>query len=119
MAYYDWRADIEDCTDTVDEDTLYRIGERIVEEDGEEDDPIEAVSNVISIWRIDMNSDLYDDLLSWYGNDEENLLRNVRSSVISDGYLYFVTGCGYSIFSADLLGGTADGEAERKFEEFI
>jgi hypothetical protein len=119
MAYYDWRADIEDCTDTVDEDTLYRIGERIVEEDGEEDDPIEAVSNVISIWRIDMNSDLYDDLLSWYGNDEENLLRNVRSSVISDGYLYFVTGCGYRIFSADLLGGTADGEAERKFEEFI
>jgi hypothetical protein len=70
---------------------------------------------------------LYNALIRWYNRNETHnlngyslkVLENVRSAVIEDGYLYYVTGCGYDTIDSDLLGGSADGATRYKFLEWI
>ncbi len=78
----------------------------------------EALSNIISVYRIHLDSLLYKALLEWYGGFA-NLEESVRSCTLDGNYIYFVTGCGYDIISADLLGGSADGKAKKEFIEFL
>lgn len=136
MDYY-WRDDILDVTDDrpddqeviwsgdEQQDMFYRAAERIVEENGEDyyDYPEDAVydemADIIGLWAISMDSELYDLLLEWYDNDYDKMMSNVRHSFEYGGYLFFVTGCNYATMSKDLLGGGSNGEAEREFEEWI
>lgn len=53
-------------------------------------------------------------ILDWLDHDVSKI-RKYR--VHKDGGFGFSTGCGYAIFSADLLGGDGDGTAERRFED--
>lgn len=82
----------------------------------------EQLSNIISIYRINVSSLLYRALLEWYGS-KEKMDETIRSAVYyreyDRTYLYYVTGCGYDIISSDLLGGSADGRAVREFLKFI
>lgn len=141
MSYnYDWRADIFDVladpyrsatrqtrywTMEEQDDLLRLAAERIVEENGEDyyNNPEWAVdeeaSDIIGLYAISQNSLLYRLLLEWYGNDEDNMMEQVRDSFVYDGWLFFVTGAGYSLWSADQLGGSSDGIASRQFDDFI
>lgn len=129
-AYYDWHDDIHDANEELGGDELdqaiYTAGERIVEEngDGEYDcSHDEAVmceaSNIIGLWFIEEGSRLYKLLLDWYDGSKSKLMDEVRDSFEMGGRLFFVTGCGYAIWSKDLLGGSSDGQAARDFDEFV
>ena len=126
---YNWRDDIEDMTEDNSEESyelFYRVAENMVDKDeyGEyadrdRDECIsEEASNIIGLWKISKRSRLYKYLLKWYGS-EEKLLDNVRDVLDTPNAIYFVTGCGYSIFDADLLGGNANGEKAREFDQFV
>ncbi|MBO7614972.1 MAG: hypothetical protein J6T15_04690 [Bacilli bacterium] len=118
---YFWQDDIEEVDYSEDNDEIwYAVASNMCEKEPEEygDDPTEVMSDIISIWKIEKRSRLYKYLLKWYGS-EEKLLDNVRDVYETDNAIYFVTGCGYSIFSADLLGGTADGNAGREFDAMV
>lgn len=138
MSDYYWRDDILDVTNDapIDQEVtwsgdeqyeiFYRAGEAIVDENGmvaydcDRDEAIEEeASNIIGLWAISTDSELYDLLLEWYDGDEDKMMRNVRNSFYWDDYLMFVTGCGYSIWSADLFGGKSDGRAEQEFNDFV
>lgn len=77
-----------------------------------EDDPI-------GFYRISKASWLYDLLEEWYDEKEIEMDEMIRGFFDDGEFIYFVTGCNYDIYSADLLGGTADGEAQREFEKFV
>lgn len=118
---YNWRDDVEEVEATEENDDIwYAVAENMCNKEPDEygDDPYEVMSNIISIWKISKRSRLYKYLLKWYGS-EEKLLDNVRDVYDTNNAIYFVTGCGYSIFSADLLGGSADGNAGREFDKFV
>ena len=113
--------DIEEVENSEETDDLaYAFAENMVNTDPDYagKDPIEVLSNIISIWEIKKKSRLYDYLLKWYGSEEE-MKKHIRSFYETNNAIYFETGCGYSIFSADLLGGTADGIAEQEFSKFV
>lgn len=119
-SYY-WEDDILEVEGgEANDDIWYAVAENIQQNDPDYSDwdVYDIMSDIISIWKIEKRSRLYDYLLKWYGS-EENLLANVRDVLDTDNAIYFVTGCGYSIWSADLLGGKADGVAKRDFEQFI
>lgn len=134
---YDWRHDIID----VDQSPIFSQDEKfdiamgcaksIVEENGMDyyvsddiDDVIhEEMASIIGLYAIDTDSFLYELLVRWH-DGEDNVLHKVRDAYLHDSYngrryLCFVTGCGYSIWSNDLLGGKADGIAEREFDAFV
>lgn len=124
---YNWKDDVEDIEATEENDDLwYAVAENIVDKDeyGEykdrdRDDSIyEVMSNIINLFKISKRSRLYKYLLKWYGSEEE-LLKKVRDVYETNDAIYFVTGSGYSLFDADLLGGNADGETEREFNKFV
>jgi hypothetical protein len=75
------------------------------------------------IWEIDPEgADIIFDWLRSQGHEPEDVIREYADeySVMADvpaGHVQFVTGGGYAIFDADLLGGNGDGRAERKFEK--
>lgn len=96
---------------------LYELASKEAYSDSEEAIE-EALSNIISVYRIHLDSLLYKALLDWYGGFA-NLEDRVRSCVLDGDYIYFITGCGYDIISADLLGGSADGEAKKEFLKFL
>ena len=85
------------------------------------------INEIVSINRISKDGLLYQALLKWHNRNEDHnlngyslkVLENVRSVVLDDDYLYYVTGCGYDTISADLLGGTADGQAKYDFLKWI
>ena len=52
-------------------------------------------------------------IIHWLGGTDQ--IRKFRQH--KDGGFGFSTGCGYAIVDADLLGGTGDGKAERKFQD--
>lgn len=119
---YNWRDDIEEVEDTEENDELvYAFAENLIETDpdyADYDDPWQIISNIISIWKISKKSRLYDYLLKWYGS-ESNMKNNIRSFYETNDAIYFETGCGYSIFDADLLGGNADGTTADEFSRFV
>ena len=119
---YNWRDDIEEVEDTEENDELvYAFAENLIETDpdyADYDDPWQIISNIISIWKIPKKSRLYDYLLKWYGS-ESNMKNNIRSFYETNDAIYFETGCGYSIFDADLLGGNADGTTADEFSRFV
>lgn len=119
---YNWQDDIEEVENTEENDELvYAFAENLMETDpyySNYDDPWEIVSNIISIWKIEKRSKLYDYLIRWYGSEEE-MKKHIRSFYETNNAIYFETGVGYSIFDADLLGGNADGRTAEKFSEFV
>lgn len=138
MSDYYWREDILDVTDDApsDQEVVWegdeqmeifrRAAEAIVEENGEDyydvdyDEAVEEeMCDIIGLWAIDTDSKLYDLLLEWYDNSVDKMMKSVRDSFYWENYLMFVTGCGYAIWSADLLGGSADGRAEQEFNDFV
>ena len=96
---------------------LYELASKEAYSDSEEAIE-EALSNIISVYRIHLDSLLYKALLDWYG-EFATLEESVRSCTLDGDYIYFVAGCGYDIISADLLGGSADGKAKKDFIEFL
>lgn len=124
-SYYNWRNDINDVTERNDESSdelFYAVAENIMENHPEDypeaTDPLEIVSDIIGLWEIPKDTQLYDYLLKWYGSKEE-MEKHVRDYYETSDAIYFVTGCNYSIFDADLLGGNADGETARAFDKFV
>lgn len=118
--YYNWKDDIQEVPDYED-DIWYDVAENMIasnQKEYEDYDVWDIVSDIINLWKIEKRSRLYDYLLKWYGSEAE-LLNNVRDVYNTRDAIYFVTGCGYSIWSADLLGGSADGRAEREFDRFV
>lgn len=119
---YNWRDDIEELENTEANDELaYAFAENLIETDPDYanyDDPWDVLSQIIYIWKIAKRSRLYDFLLKWYGSEEE-MKKHIRSFYETSDAIYFETGAGYSFFSADLLGGTADGNAAREFDDFV
>ena len=119
---YNWRDDIEDLSDSYNEENdqiFYEVAENMVENgDYQGYDVYEVMSDIIGLWKISKRSRLYKYLLKWYGS-EEKLLANVRDVLDKNDAIYFVTGCGYSLFDKDLLGGNADGTTARKFDAFV
>ncbi len=119
---YNWKDDIEEVDNTEANDELaYEFAENLIATDpdyADYDDPWDVLSQIICIWKITKRSRLYDYLLKWYGSEEE-MKKHIRSFYETSDAIYFETGIGYSIFSADLLGGTADGMAEKEFDAFI
>lgn len=116
---YNWRDDIEDFSGENGEwfyDVMYELAAK---EAGTNDENaiMDEMSNLVSVWGINTRSKLYDLLLQWYLNDEELLLRSVRSAVLKGDYLYFVNT--QDNWSVDLLDGLADGQAERRFDDFV
>lgn len=119
---YNWRDDVEEVEATEENDDIwYAVAENMCEKgenEGYGSDPYEVMSNIISLWKISKRSRLYKYLLKWYGS-EEKLMDKVRDVYETNDAIYFVTGCGYSIFDADLLGGNADGNTAREFDKFV
>lgn len=80
-------------------------------------------SGIITVGRFRFDSLLAEGLAEWFGCKQYELAGYVRSCWLScDGdywYFYFVTGCGYDVISADLLGGRGDGVAKHKFVDFL
>ena len=128
---YAWKEDIIDIIDNYDipndtkDDLLYRAGERIVEEngseyyEGDENEAImEEMSNIIGLFAVPKDAPLYDLLVEWHG-DYDTMMETVRNAFEDDENLYFVTGTGYSLFDADLLGGNGNSETQAEFEEWL
>lgn len=136
---YNWRDDIFYVTgalssdnelEGVDIDELVdAAAQRIVDENGADyyDCPEYAVQEEASefagggsmtLWAIPRLTRLYGFLVDWY-DIESAIYENARNAFCDDDNMYFVTGMGYDIMSADLLGGTADGRATRDFDEFV
>lgn len=140
---YNWRDDIYyvmgalrqepsltyDLPNEKKDDLAYRAAEQIVADNGADyyTHPNDAISEELdelypggsmTLWAIPQDSRLYELLLTWYGTYDE-MMRCVRNAFEDNSYLYFCTGCGYDIMSADLLDGKADGAATRKFESMI
>lgn len=109
---YDWKQDVEDCEDVLDRDEYDEIAYYLVEQHPDEED-------FINLFRISIYSALYELLEQWYEEQGKNLEDEVRGYFEYGDYVYFVTGSGYSIYSADLLGGSANGRAENEFDEFV
>lgn len=144
--YYEWRSDICDVTaDPYDsgerrqsyywteeqqEDVRYQAGKRIVEYNGAdyyscdlEDAIWEEGANIINLWAIATDSTLYELLVKWYGGNIDKLNNNVRNSFVGINnnveFIYFVSGTGYALMDADLLGGSGDGTTEKEFYDFV
>lgn len=118
---YNWKDDIKEVEATDENlDIWYAVAENMCETSPKDygDDPQEVMSNIISIWKISKGSRLYKYLLKWY-KTEAKLLKKVRDVYDTRDAIYFVTGTGYSIFDADLLGGNADGTTARRFDDFV
>ena len=119
---YNWRDDIDEVENIEENDELvYDFAEHLMETDPEYadyDDPWKIISNIICIWKINKRSRLYDYLIKWYGSEEE-MKKHIRSFYETNDAIYFETGCGYSIFDADLLGGNADGTTADEFSRFV
>jgi len=109
---YDWKHDVEDCENVLDRDEYDEIAYCLVEQHPDEED-------FINLFRISIYSALYELLEQWYEEQGKDLEDEIRGYFEYGDYVYFVTGSGYSIYSADLLGGSADGRAEREFDEFV
>ena len=136
MGYvYFWTDDIEDAYKvlSLDEqlDILYEIARSSLIRDGANpdepyfDDAVaEEAGDIIGFYRIRTDSILYQLLCDWYaqqGRDMKECIRGYYEDYYGD-YIYYITGCGcdrHDILSADLLGGSADGEAHRQFEAFV
>ena len=119
---YNWKDDVEDVEASEENDEIwYAVAENMCEtgnNEGYGSDPYEVMSNIINLFKISKRSRLYKYLLKWYGS-EEKLKSEVRDIYETGDAIYFTTGSGYAIFDADLLGGNADGETERKFNQFV
>lgn len=111
------------------DDLAYLAGERIVEANGLDyyNDPESAAMDEanefypggsMTLWAIPRHSVLYTALEKWYGSHDA-MMGNIRGAFERDEYLYFCSGCGYDIISADLLGGSADGEASKQFDDML
>lgn len=61
--------------------------------------------DVISLFRIEMLSDLYDKVQDWYDGMPEWYVRGYYEH---DGYMYFVAGYGYALIERNLLGCSYD-----------
>lgn len=72
----------------------------------------------LSFWFLPENSFLFHALVRYFRN-RANFLSHVRSVIADDDGIYFPTGVGYDIISADLLGGQADGQARQDFLNWI
>lgn len=127
---YDWRRDIEDVYEVLDTDDMleisYAIAEQIVikdeiadPSDPDFDDIVAEEADFIGLYRISKYSHLYDLLCDWYDEIGEDMEEKIRGFYDDGDYIYFVTGCGYSIYSADLLGGSSNGRAESEFDSFV
>lgn len=131
MPCYDWTDSVHDALrelDGTDElyGLLYKAAGRIVEDNGDgyydvdRDEAIdEEAADIIGLWYIDEDSRLYHALEDWYGERGEDMAESVRDAFEDRGRLFFVTGVGYAIFDADLLGGNGDGETRREFDRFF
>lgn len=100
-------------------EAYWLAAERVAAEEGCDVD--EAMDGIIGLWFVREDSLLHYALRKWHESRGTSLEEAVRDYVELDepeGFL-FVTGLGYSIWSADLLGGKADGEAQREFEAFL
>ena len=132
---YDWNNDILDASEVFKDEELYDLYYQAAEkeleddEDADADTVTEAASNIIGLYAVPTNSMLYALLLAWYGSEEE-LQKHVRSCFYRNMYvsenatertelMFFVTGCGYDIMDADLLGGNCNGETKRAFNSFV
>lgn len=101
------------------DEAYWRSAERIAAEEG--CDPCDAMDGIICLWFVAEESLLHYALERWHEERGTSLEEAVRDYVEVDepaGFT-FVTGCGYAIWSADLLGGKADGLAQREFEDFL
>lgn len=128
---YYWKEDIEDIFDLMEENNAHGDGDPFYSGSGEFCDSNEhfweVLANIsdrygendpIGFYRISKTSWLYDLLEEWYDEKEQDMEEMVRGFYDDGSYIFFVTGCNYDIYSADLLGGSADGEAQREFEKF-
>ena len=132
---YDWSSDVLDASEVFKDEELYDLYYQAAEkelegdENADADAVTEAASNIIGLYAVRTDSMLYALLLAWYGS-EENLQEHVRSCFYRNMYMsknatertelmFFVTGCGYDIMDADLLGGNCNGETKRAFNNYV
>ena len=129
---YIWVDDIEDAYEMLDNESAYEICDEIarkylIEEEGWDedadgfDDAVAEEADYIGLYRIRIGGALYSLLRQWYEQQGKDMTKEVRGYYEDyyGDYMYYVTGCGYDTISADLLGGSADGQARREFEEFV
>ena len=129
---YIWVDEIEDAYEVLPGEEVaeicYEIAKKEVLAEGEysEDDPefedvVLEESDYIGVYRIRTSSALYNLLCEWYEQQGRDITQEVRGYYEDyyGDYMYYVTGCGYDILSADLLGGSANGEARREFDAFV
>ena len=135
MCHYDWKLDIDDVSD--DESTeMWEVrllaGKKIALDNGpelygfdawDEDNLHETAcmegADIIGLYRIKMNGALYVLVQRFLSRQGKKLESTVRSAVFEDGWLYFVTGCGYDILDRDLLGGSGDGLTRAAFDKYV
>lgn len=78
----------------------------------------ETDTSDLSYWFLPTNSFLYHALIKYFGG-YDNMVKHIRSAVPDDNGIYFPTGGGYNWISADLLDGSADGQTEIDFLNWI
>lgn len=141
MSIYAWRRDIEsvdDCESDEVYDARRAAGRKIALENGPElygfeswdDDKLDEIeteeaADIIGFYRIKKDSALHvllERFLARQGKEIEGTVRDVvfYGDCWNDAeYMYFVTGCGYSVFDRDLLGGNGDGLTEAAFDKYV
>lgn len=126
---YAWRDDVVEIEDRLDitdegrEDIRYILAEKIVADNGEDDvysshdaAVAEEAQSIIHIWCFKKDSLLALLLENWFEGD---IIPKLRYGYEDEEYYYFVSGCNYAIFDADLLGGNGNRDAELKFDVFV
>ena len=129
--YFDWKEDIEDLIELREYNRENGGDDPTWSESGEYIDTNEYLDGVltqicdkydedpINFFRFSTMSEFYNLLEQWADSRGESMEDIVRGYWEDGHYVYFVTGSGYDLYDADLLGGTGDGLTRDAFEEFI
>lgn len=135
MCYYDWNRDIDSVSnDESDEmwEVRYLAGKKIALgngpecygfEDWDEDTLHETActegADIIGFYRIKQHGALHVLLQRFLTRQGKEIEETVRDVVFEDGWMYFVTGCGYDVLDRDLLGGNGDGLTRAAFDKYV
>lgn len=97
-----------------DPQTLMEAKRQVVQADQGSAEP-DLMGSDLGFSSISHDSDLYDRLTGHWFSGEDEMLQQVRAAYDDGTDLYFTHGIGYDWISMDLLGGTADGQAQKAF----
>lgn len=74
----------------------------------------EADTDFISVKRVSTGGVLFKALRRYLYGSYDSVIKHVRNAVEDDGWMYYVTGCGYDTTAYDLLNGR-DGDVRGRF----